>query len=90
MKRYENIERMQFEGVGEYGIPMLQQFRYVLIPDFSLYTDFPKALQIWNHYRKHWIGAYMQLYGIDVIPTIAWNTEERKTGRSLKLKNVPV
>lgn len=66
MKRYENIERMQFEGGGEYGIPMLQQFRYVLIPDFSLYTDFPKALQIWNHYRKYWIGAYMQLYGIDV------------------------
>lgn len=43
-------------------MPMLQQFRYVLTPDFSLYTDFPKALQIWNHYRKHWIGAYMQMY----------------------------
>lgn len=23
-------------------IPMLQQFKYVLTPDFSLYTDFPK------------------------------------------------
>ena len=57
-------------------MPMLQQFRYVLTPDFSLYTDFPKALQIWNHYRKHWIGAYMQMYGIDVIPTIAWSTPE--------------
>ena len=30
-------------------IPMLQQFRHVLSPDFSLYTDFPKALQIYNH-----------------------------------------
>lgn len=25
MKRYENIERMQFEGVGEYGIPTLEK-----------------------------------------------------------------
>lgn len=39
-------------------IPMLQRFKYVLTPDFSLYTDFPKALQIYNHYRKHWLGAY--------------------------------
>lgn len=128
IKRYENIERARFEGVGDYDIPtlekkpdfdsgvefipfnyaascknrenkgihffvddyqfirlwndpdrympMLQQFRYVLTPDFSLYTDFPKALQIWNHYRKHWIGAYMQMYGIDVISTIAWSTPE--------------
>ena len=57
-------------------MPMLQQFQYVLTPDFSLYTDFPMALQIYNHYRKHWIGAYMQMYGIDVIPTIAWSAPD--------------
>lgn len=57
-------------------IPMLQQFQYVFTPDFSLYTDFPKAVQIFNHYRKHWIGAYMQMYGVKVIPTIAWSTED--------------
>ena len=42
-------------------IPMLQKFKYVLTPDFSLYTDFPKPLQIYNHYRKHWLGAYWQI-----------------------------
>lgn len=57
-------------------IPMLQQFKYVLTPDFSLYTDFPKALQVYNHYRKHWLGAYMQENGIEVIPTIGWSNEE--------------
>lgn len=57
-------------------MPMLQQFQYVLTPDFSLYTDFPTALQIYNHYRKHWIGAYMQMHGVKVIPTIAWSTQE--------------
>ena len=57
-------------------IPMLQRFKYVLTPDFSLYTDFPKALQIYNHYRKHWLGAYWQMHGINVIPTICWSNRE--------------
>lgn len=55
---------------------MLGDFRYVMSPDFSTYTDFPKALQVYNHFRKHWIGAYMQLHGIDVIPTISWSTPD--------------
>ena len=55
---------------------MLQRFKYVLTPDFSLYTDFPKSLQIYNHYRKHWLGAYWQANGINVIPTISWSGKE--------------
>lgn len=57
-------------------IPMLQRFKYVLTPDFSLYTDFPKSLQIYNHYRKHWLGAYWQMHGINVIPTICWSDRD--------------
>lgn len=57
-------------------IPMLQKFKYVLTPDFSLYTDFPKPLQIYNHYRKHWLGAYWQIHGINVIPTICWSDKD--------------
>ena len=45
-------------------------------PDFSTYTDFPKAIQIYNHYRKHWVGAYLQENGVDVIPTISWSTPD--------------
>lgn len=56
-------------------IPMLQKFKCVCTPDFSLYTDFPSAIQIYNHYRKHWLGAYLQMHGIKVIPTIAWSDE---------------
>lgn len=52
---------------------MLYDFKYVMTPDFSTYTDFPKIIQIYNHYRKHWIGAYLQENGIDVIPTISWS-----------------
>lgn len=55
---------------------MLQEFDYVMSPDFSLYTDFPKALQIYNHYRKHWLAAYWQSIGVKVIPTIGWSDTE--------------
>lgn len=57
-------------------IPILQNFSAVLSPDFSLYTDFPRAIQIYNHYRKQWLGAYWQEHGITVIPTICWSDEE--------------
>lgn len=51
----------------------LKQFQAVCAPDFSTYTDFPKALQIYNHYRKHWLGKYWQTQGVMVIPTISWS-----------------
>lgn len=60
---------------GRY-IPRLSQYRAVLAPDFSLYTDMPMAMQIYNHYRKHWLAAYWQLHGITVYPTISWSTPE--------------
>lgn len=57
-------------------LDMLSQFKCVMTPDFSTYTDFPKAIQIYNHYRKHWVGAYLQEYGVTVIPTISWSTAD--------------
>ena len=57
-------------------LSMLSGFRCVATPDFSMYTDFPKAIQIYNHYRKHWLGRYWQDHGITVIPTIAWSTPD--------------
>ena len=56
-------------------LPMLKRFQAVCTPDFSTYTDFPKAIQLYNHYRKHWLGAYWQTHGIRVIPTISWSDE---------------
>lgn len=56
-------------------INLLSQFACVLSPDFSLYMDFPVAMQIYNHYRKHWLAAYWQSFGIKVIPTICWSDE---------------
>lgn len=56
-------------------IELLSDFGAVCTPDFSQYTDMPVAMRIYNHYRKHWLGAYWQMMGIHVIPTICWSDE---------------
>lgn len=56
-------------------LPMLSRFQAVCSPDFSMYTDFPKAVSIYNSYRKHWLAAYWQRNGVRVIPTISWIDE---------------
>lgn len=70
------VDDYQFErcwsALGTYT-KLLEQFNYVCTPDFSLYIDMPKAIQIYNHYRKHYLGAYWQSKGIKVLPTIAWS-----------------
>lgn len=57
-------------------LPMISKFSAVCSPDFSTYTDMPIAMQIYNHYRKHWLAAYWQLNGITVYPTISWSDEK--------------
>ena len=53
-------------------IEVFGRFRAIIAPDFSLYVDYPKAAQIWSHFKKHWLGAYYSQSGITVIPCIRW------------------
>lgn len=55
---------------------MFKRFGAVMTPGFSMYTDWPKMVQMWNHYRRHLIGAWMQEIGCKVYPTILWSDEE--------------
>lgn len=48
----------------------------VLSPDFSLYRNWPLALQIWNTYRNRWCGAFWADSGYQVIPTVSWSGPE--------------
>lgn len=57
------------------NLEVLKQFKAVCSPDFSQYTDMPRAMQIWNHYRKMWLGAWWQSQGLTVIPTVTWSDE---------------
>ena len=58
-------------------IDVLWRYKYVIQPDFSLYYDFPAALQIYNKYRNHWLAAYYALYGVKVIPKISLSTPDQ-------------
>ena len=73
------IDDYQFERLwnnpSEY-VDTLREYECILSPDFSLYTDMPMPMKIWNIYRSRQIGQYYQSMGIKVIPTISWCEEE--------------
>lgn len=58
-------------------IEKLSRYAVVASPDFSPYADMPFCLQVYNHYRKHWVARYLQEAGVTVIPTITASTDER-------------
>ncbi len=57
-------------------IKRLKQYKAVLSPNFSIYTEMPLALKIYNTFRSRWCGAYFQSMGIKVIPTVAWGAPD--------------
>ena len=69
------LDDYQFERVWnspEDYCTMLADYDCVLTPDFSLYTNMPIAMMIWNTYRSRLIGQMMPDYGCTVIPTVSW------------------
>lgn len=77
------VNDYQFERIWnnpDRYIERLSKFAAVASPDFSQYGDMPFCLQLFNHYRKHWVGRYLQENGIHVIPTIRASTDERSKG----------
>ena len=54
----------------------LRQFPAVMSPDFSMFTDWPKAVCVYNHWRKHMLAAYWQRMGVVVVPSIGWIDKE--------------
>ena len=48
----------------------------IITPDFSLYLDMPRVMQIWNVYRSRTVGYYLTTLGYNVIPNVRWTDEE--------------
>lgn len=72
----DDYQFVRYWNAPDKYIPKLSKFAAVCAPDFSMYTDMPLAMQIYNHYRKHWLAAYWQLNGLTVYPTIGWSDEK--------------
>lgn len=62
-KVYENAEE---------ELEKLSQYYCLLSPDFSVFTNMPKALQIESIFKNRWCGAFWQSKGLKVIPTVSW------------------
>ena len=76
---YTFVDDYRFNSVWTNPIKwlgVLHAFNSVIALDFSLYTDMPIALQIYNHYRKMWVARLWQENDIKVIPNICWSTKE--------------
>lgn len=73
------IDDYRMEGVYynyDKSLSRLSQYKFLLTPDYSLYADMPRAVQLYNVFRNRWCGAYCQSQGLTVIPTISWSTPE--------------
>lgn len=73
------LDDYRFEGCWvkpENCLDRIKAAEVTLTPDFSLFMDFPKAIQIINTYRNRWLGRFWQERGVKVIPTISWADKE--------------
>lgn len=74
------VSDYKFNAVWEYPqryTGLFGRVNYILMPDFSLYYDWPPSLQIFNKFRNHWLAAYYSTYGIDMIPNITVSTPDQ-------------
>lgn len=53
-------------------VEKLKEYRAVLSPQFSMYTEMPVAVQIHQVFKSRWCGAYFQSKGMKVIPSLVW------------------
>lgn len=53
-------------------IPCLKNYRCVIGPDFSIFVDQPRAVNVWNVYRNRWVTSYWQSQSIQAIPSASW------------------
>lgn len=72
------IDDYRFARVWNHAVtyvPVLKNYAGVIAPDFSLYTDMPYPMQMWNKYRSMALAHYWQKCGIEVIPSITFSDE---------------
>lgn len=53
----------------------LSQYKFVITPDYSTYSNMDRWRQIESVAHSRWCGAYWQSQGWTVIPSVTWSTE---------------
>ena len=73
------IDDYRFEGVyrnPEASLGRLSQYKFLLSPDYSTYSDMNYWRQIESIAHNRWVGAFWQSQGQIVIPTISWSDKK--------------
>ena len=68
-----------FESYWNYpfrSIRFLQQLKYVLSTDFSLYSNMLLMQKLWNSFRNKLMSAFFQRNNINLIPAPSWGDIE--------------
>ena len=60
----------------EKAFEKLEQYEYLITPEFSTYKNMPLVLQAYSVFKNRWCGAFWQSMGKKVIPTITWGTPD--------------
>jgi hypothetical protein len=50
--------------------------RMAIAPNYSIWSDSPRAVQLWAVYRARWVARYFQEAGIAVIPDLNWSDDQ--------------
>ena len=69
------VDDPRFEDVyrnPERSLEKFSKYRFLLLPDFSLFNEMPLWRQIESIGKSRWCGAYWQSHGLLVIPSISW------------------
>jgi hypothetical protein len=69
------LDDYRFEAVWskpERGLSRTCSVGAALTPDFSVWSNMPMVMQLWQTYRARWCGAWMLHHGVQVIPTVSW------------------
>ena len=72
------IDDYQFERVWKRPdayLGLLRRFDCVVCPDFSVYTNMPYPMKLWNIYRSRALGYWWQKEGLRVIPNVTFSDE---------------
>lgn len=65
------------------------KIKYVLTPNFSMWSDVSRSVNLWSLYRSRWIGRYLQEVGLTVCPDINWPMGDRSFLKDQVLATLP-
>lgn len=73
------VDDYRFKGIYDNPkrtLSKYSQYKFLLTPDFSTYSDMNLWRQLESVAKNRWVGSYWQSKGLKVIPTISWGLSQ--------------